>query len=45
MTADPAAELAAALRRLLDSLNGRSVDRRAAADHARDTLQRWELTR
>jgi len=42
---DQAAELAEALRRLLDSLQGRSVDRRHAVIHARDVLARWETGR
>ena len=41
----PAVELAAALRRLLNSLGGRSIDRRDAIGEARDALRRWEQRR
>ena len=48
MTPDPdpdAAVLAEALRRLLNSLNGRSINRRHAIAEARDLLRQWEQGR
>ena len=42
---DPAVELAAALRRLLNSLGGRAIDRQHAIGEARDALHRWEQRR